>query len=78
MAIYIEITKVSETTQFVDYAFNEISREPGRIRISRETGTMELIENQANYSEFVWRRAMRRLNLHWERGEFPEKTCWAS
>ena len=78
MGVYISINRIADADEYVDYAFVESDRKPGIIRVNRSTGSMDLIENPSDYSEFVWRRAMRRLELHWKKGEYPERTCWAS
>jgi hypothetical protein len=78
MAIYIPIWKTSETGESVVYEFGDGDETLGIISLNKGTGKMEVIGSKRNADEFYYRRAMRKLYLHWEKGEFPEKTAWSA
>ena len=78
MAVYIPIWKTAENAEFVVYEFGNGDETLGIIKIEKQSGKMDLVGSRRDADEFYFRRAMRKLYLHWEKSEFPERTGWAS
>ena len=78
MAIYILIEKVSEDSNYAEYTFGLNENALGKMRIEKQTGKIFITEEFPDDNGFVSQRAGRKIFLHWENGEFPDKTCWAS
>lgn len=79
MAFYIEILKINETAEFVDYEFGDVGAEKGRLRLDKSTGEVaELVGASADTSGRRFRRAATKVLEHWSKGELPNETCWAS
>ena len=79
MAIYISIRKVKEDASSVEFVFGTSESELGRLKLSKSSGTVELIQPAPNDSEErLFRRAAHKIETHWKKGEVPGETCWAS
>lgn len=79
MAFYIALRKLSENDVLAVYSFGVTDDKIGRIQIDKTSGQVSLIEPAPDdQSERLFSRAARKLWLHWERGEYPSATCWAS
>lgn len=79
MAMYIAIRKQSENDLNVIYSFGVSEDKVGRIQIDKTTGNIDLLDSAPNdESASLFSRASRKLQQHWERGEYPDATCWAS
>ena len=79
MGLYVLIRRVELTKDSADYAFGESETALGRVRIDRHTGEVTLVTpapDDPNSVLFV--RAAFKLRQHWNKGEVPETTCWAS
>jgi hypothetical protein len=83
----IGIEKISETEavaryQFIDeFSINETeaTKNFGIIEINKVTGDCSLIKRLvSDENDKLAFYAGRKLVSHWTKGEFPEKTCWAS
>jgi len=78
MGVYIPIRKVFEDEEAVIYEYGKGSVSLGKIRLSKSTGEMTLLDTSAAATEFVWSRAKRKLELHHANGEYPDNTAWAA
>ena len=81
MAIYVGIRKISEDEIEVIYAFGTETDErlTGRLRLDKTNGEIEELQPcQQDSQQRFFRRAARKLSLHYQRGEYPDSTCWAS
>jgi hypothetical protein len=79
MAFYIQINKVSETEDWVDYEFWESENDVGCLRLDRRAGKVtKLRDIKAANAEAVFTRASWKVLQHFLASEFPEQTCWAS
>ncbi len=50
----------------------------GTIKIDKRTGETHVVEFAEGDKGLYAQRAASTLRKHWEKGEFPDKTCWAS
>lgn len=50
----------------------------GKVRICKKTGGVEILELAEGDNGMHAQRASWALMKHWKKGEFPDKTCWAS
>ena len=79
MAFYIQINKVSETEDWVDYEFWESENDVGSLRLDRKAGKVtELHQIESANAAAVFTRASWKILHHFLAGEFPERTCWES
>jgi len=79
MAIYISIEKVSETAEIAEFRFSSDGKRFGRLSLDKHSGESVLLEPEPNdETEFAFRRAARKIFLHWREGRLPDKTCWAA
>lgn len=79
MAIYISITKLTDNNDFADYSFSDNDKQSGVLRLIKSSGKIELLTALPNdEKESFYQRAAYKVKKHWEAGELPEKTCWAS
>ncbi len=77
MAVYVGIRKLEEDSASATYAFGLRDPFDGRLRISKETGEVEVIREDP-LSVRSARYAARKVFVHWRDGELPDATCWAS
>ncbi|MBK5533762.1 hypothetical protein JFT91_14360 [Pseudomonas sp. TH08] len=78
MAIYIEMDKVVETEEYVEYTFGRGSY-IGLIRLDKIKETIIVIKECPLDVSGKWsERAGMKLARLFVKGEFPEKTQWAS
>jgi hypothetical protein len=79
MAVYISIQKSSETAADAIYILELVDGQRGRVRIDKTSGEVSQIEAlPGDELGQLYKRAVHKLRQHWEKGEFPDKTCWAS
>lgn len=79
MAIYLDISKVEQTSMKVSYEFATTDGRSGLLEIDLESGEVSLIRQlPGDDSNRLFFRAARKITVHWNTGELPEKTCWAS
>ncbi|MNF68501.1 hypothetical protein [Pseudomonas sp. BF-R-01] len=78
MAFYIEMDKVAETEEYVEYTFGR-GLEIGVIRLGKKDGTIHVLKECPLDMEGEWsqRAAMKLIRLM-RSGDFPERTQWAS
>ncbi len=79
MAIYIEIEKLKERENTVQYKFSLLNECSGILSINKDSGDVTLIEPLPNkHGENHFARAAYKVKKHWKEGNLPDKTCWAS
>ena len=79
MATYVKIQKVKEDSASADYEVGPNEGVVGILRISKETGEMDILrEVPGDDTKSYSIRANRKLVLHFREGEFPDVTCVAS
>lgn len=50
----------------------------GKLRINKISGEVDVIQSAEGDNGMYSQRAILALIKHWRKGEFPDKTCWAS
>lgn len=79
MAIYIPIRKTDETESFVEYSFSSNDRTAGMLRIDKESGNVELIDQAEGDDDLrFFSCAAHVVKRNWRAGRYPDSTCWAS
>ncbi len=79
MAIYISIKKTDEQESHADYAYALDGRQPGLLRISKDSGDVSMIRATEGDTDLgVYSCAAYKIKKYWAKGEFPPVTCWAS
>jgi len=79
MGLFIEINKIEEKEQEVFYSFCTSEGNAGKVSINKDTGEFFVIEEPAwDKNHKLASRVGIKLEEHWEKGEFPDITCWAS
>lgn len=77
--MYIAIRRLNADESSAEYAFGENEERMGRLQLDRGNGESRLLETcPDDGSGGMFQRAGRKLFLHWQQGELPESTCWAS
>lgn len=79
MAIYVEIRKNRETLSGFEYRYVAADGSIGRFEVSRVDGSSHPIEiASGDVDSRFYYLAARKLLKHFQSGNFPEETCWAS
>jgi hypothetical protein len=81
MAVYIQIRKLFETELEAVYEFlpNVDETRIGKLVIEKQNGEgKELEPCPGDERKFSYARAARKVFLHYQKGEYPDLTCWAS
>jgi hypothetical protein len=79
MAVYIAIRKMNESDIVVTYSFGIGDDVTGCLEIDKATGQIRIVSQAPNdESSRLFSRAAQKLRQHWEKGEYPSTTCWAS
>ena len=79
MAVYVEIRRDRETLDGFVYHYVASDGSVGRLEIARADGSSRPIEiASGDLDERSYSLAARKLLKHFQAGEFPEETCWAS
>ncbi len=79
MATYILIQKISETDHEAVYDFGPDELALGRLRVDKDSGVVEVLSPvPADNPDFYFLRVKYKVLQHLERGEFPDRTCFAS
>lgn len=79
VAFYIDLEKIKENDTHVQYKFYTSEVNFGIIEIRKDDGHVSEIEPaiEDNLGR-IFERSAWALMRHWRKGEYPEKTCWAS
>lgn len=79
MAIYIQINKVEDLGDPIVYEFGPSEAIIGKVAIQKATGDVVLIEIDSDQREQLdLPRVRRALLRHYQRGAFPDRTCFAA
>jgi hypothetical protein len=79
MAFYVLILKKQEDESGVTYLFGPQEDSFGTLWLDKSNGEVkELKETPTQNSQAFFQRASVKVRQCWKKGEFPEKTCWAS
>ena len=79
MAFYIDIVKIKEDDTHAEYEFSTSENNVGIIVIRKSDGHVsEVVPAPDDNLGRIFERAAWALMRHWKKGEYPEKTCWAS
>lgn len=79
MAFYILLLKESEDEEKVVYRFGPNEEKLGRLQLNKLSGEVKEIEpTPTDNSSALFPRAASKIYLHWNEGNFPEESCWAS
>jgi hypothetical protein len=79
MAIYIAIRKLDEDDIRVAYSFGVAEDKTGRMEIDKGSGQVRVVHQAPDdESSHISSRAAHKLREHWQKGEYPASTCWAS
>jgi hypothetical protein len=79
MAVYVPIRKDRETDGGFIYRYLASDGSIGLLEIDKSTGSTRPIAIAPGDSEQrSYALAARKLLMHFQAGEFPEETCWAS
>ncbi len=78
MAVYIEITKVSECDSEALYRY-ETRSGAGKFSVSKSTGEIRVIEQlEGDEQGKLFARAAHKIQRAFEHGELPDREEWAS
>lgn len=78
MAFYIEMDKIADNEEYVEYSFGR-GADIGVLRLDKARGTLIIISECPLDQGGTWsERAAMKLARLWKEGVFPEKTQWAS
>jgi hypothetical protein len=50
----------------------------GKLKLNKKNGDIEVLELAEGDKGMYVQRACWALSDHWQKGEFPDQTCWAS
>jgi len=79
MAVYVEIKKDRTTESGFVYRYVASDGSVGRLEIDRSNGSSRPIQiATGDTEERFYALAARKLFKHYQAGEFPDETCWAS
>lgn len=79
MGLLIDIKKDSENSEEAVYSFFVDYEYTGKVSIDKKTGECFVLEEPTwDKNHKLAAKVGIRLEQHWEKGEFPEITCWAS
>jgi hypothetical protein len=79
LGLQIAIWKVSDNASFVEYSYETRGSGEGLVRVNRSTGEVVLVRPSAGDGEgLLFSRVAYKLKKHWDAGELPESTHWAS
>jgi hypothetical protein len=78
MAFYIEMDKVADTNEYVEYTFGR-DQEVGLIRLNKNSEAISVVKECPLDTNGKWsQRAAIKLIRLWRDRELPDKTQWAS
>ena len=78
MAIYIGMQKIAESETSATYRLEYTDGRTGEAEIIKDSGEVYYTKQIPNASNRVYFRIRHKLRQHWEKGEFPERTCYAA
>jgi len=79
MAVYIEIIKKSENEHSVDYVYGLLNLKKGVVTIDKQSGEISKVSSaDRDDDNRLFFRVKYKLSKYIKKGEYPDKTCWAS
>lgn len=79
MAFYIDLEKINETDEFVEYKYFTSQDNAGVILLRKSDGNIkEIIPAPLDKHGHIFERAARALMRCWKDNNYPDKTYWAS
>lgn len=79
MALSIVIRKLIDRPTSAAYAFGTCEDRLGQLKIEKATGNIMLVEPApGDDTGALYQRALYKIQKHWDSGEIPDVTCWAS
>jgi hypothetical protein len=79
VAIYIQINKLEDIGDAVIYEFGPSEGIIGRVAVLKATGEVTLLDAVGESAQqFYLPRVRHALSRHFDRGEFPDRTCYAA
>jgi len=79
MAFYITINKIAKTADICTYEFFDQETSKGTLQIRKDTGDVsEIMAAPGDTAGRIFERAAIEVLRHWNIGEYPVETCWAS
>jgi hypothetical protein len=77
--MYIAIRKIREDENAALYSFGVDDVLIFRAEIVKKTGNVRAVEHRpGDASPRIFSRVAHKLRQHWEKGEYPDSTCWAT
>jgi len=79
MAFLVLLKKISETPEVAEYSYGPSEEVVGRVQIDKYSGEVSLLQlAPGDTQQALFTRAAWKLEEHWEEGQFPDTSCWAS
>lgn len=79
MGFHVLLEKESESESEVVYRFGPPELVVGKLSIRKSDGdVVELEPLPVDHAQAFFTRAVYKLLQHWQRGQFPDRTSWAS
>ena len=79
LGLQIAIVKTADDGRVVQYSYNTRGNDPGLVQINRATGDVALLRPSPDDAEgLLFSRVAYKLRKHWDVGNLPERTFWAS
>lgn len=81
MALLIDIVKLEQTEKIVRYKYYIYTtpEDYGVLEIDLDSEKVYEVKQAPNDPDkILFNRAAMKIAKHWENGNFPDKTCWAS
>jgi hypothetical protein len=79
LGLQIAIQKVAEDAWSTQYSYNTLGNGHGLVRINRSTGEVGLVRPSPDDGQgLLFSRVAYKLKKHWDAGELPDYTDWAS
>ena len=79
---YVKLDKIDETASSVTYQFYSGFKDcegVGIFEVDKETGGRKILKDiPGDINNALGDYAYRAILKHWQKGEFPDKACWAS
>ena len=79
MAFYIDLDKIEHTNEYVRYKYYNTADNVGILELNFSTLKFKEIQpTPYDINGYMFERAAMKITKHWNKGELPDKTCWAS
>ena len=78
MTFYINLEKIDESVEFVQYNFKTSDDNVGLMQIRKTDGNVTEIVAAPNDDGLFFERAAWILMRHWRKNAYPDEICWRS